>query len=470
MKFTFEHLGSIDNATLELAPLTVICGLNNTGKTYVAYAIYALFAVWRELVAWRVPNEAMQNLQKNGVLKLDLQQNFVSQWDKIRQETAHNWKKFLPNALSAPEQRFENTILSFELSLTNTWIELYYKSKVTSDEGKVIFTTTKPAGSSEIEIVALRSPETPIWPQYSLEEFVRQAILNVVLESYMHNVFMASAERTGAVIFKEELNLTKNKIVSLLAQLDKDKSQHINPTALLNAVYQRGYALPIDYNVRFVNQLQSLEGKRSKLISEHSELLDDFTTIVGGTYAANKEGNIYFIPHRTKTQLALTEASSSARSLLILWYWLTSIAAPGDMLMIDEPELNLHPVNQRKMARFLAKLVNMGVNVFVTTHSDYIVKEFNTLIMLAQRTTHTKNLQQTYHYKNEELLDPQYVNLYMTSVERQHTQVKGKRSIKINTLKSAMIYPDRGIEVTTFDTSIEEMNNIQSDILYGGEL
>jgi hypothetical protein len=46
---------------------------------------------------------------------------------------------------------------------------------------------------------------------------------------------------------------------------------------------------------------------------------------------------------------------------------------------------------------------------------------------------------------------------------------KGKRE-KIYTLKQAEIYPDRGIEVGSFDTTIEEMNEIQGEILYGGEL
>jgi hypothetical protein len=40
----------------------------------------------------------------------------------------------------------------------------------------------------------------------------------------------------------------------------------------------------------------------------------------------------------------------------------------------------------------------------------------------------------------------------------------------INALIPAKIDPGYGIEVTTFDDTIETMNRIQSDILYGGEL
>ena len=53
------------------------------------------------------------------------------------------------------------------------------------------------------------------------------------------------------------------------------------------------------------------------------------------------------------------------------------------MIFIDEPELNLHPVNQRKIARILAKVANSGIKIIISTHSDYIVKEFNNLIMLS---------------------------------------------------------------------------------------
>ena len=90
--------------------------------------------------------------------------------------------------------------------------------------------------------------------------------------------------------------------------------------------------------------------------------------------------------------------------------------------------------------------------------------------MLAQKTTHTQNMQKAHGYVDEELLDPHRVRLYMTGSELKPASVTGKRATRINTLKRAMIYPDRGIEVTTFDTTIEEMNSIQSEILYGGEL
>jgi predicted ATPase len=43
MKFTLKNLGIFEKkATIELGDLTIICGNNNTGKTYASYAIFIL--------------------------------------------------------------------------------------------------------------------------------------------------------------------------------------------------------------------------------------------------------------------------------------------------------------------------------------------------------------------------------------------------------------------------------------------
>ena len=80
--------------------------------------------------------------------------------------------------------------------------------------------------------------------------------------------------------------------------------------------------------------------------------------------------------------MTMDESSSAVRSLLDIGFYLRHVANPGDLLMVDEPELNLHPENQRLIARLFARIVNLGIKVFITTHSDYIIKELNTLIML----------------------------------------------------------------------------------------
>ena len=75
-------------------------------------------------------------------------------------------------------------------------------------------------------------------------------------------------------------------------------------------------------------------------------------------------------------------SSSSVKTLSGLVVYLRHIAKKGDVLIIDEPEMNLHPDNQRRLARIFARMINNGLRLIISTHSDYIIRELNNLIML----------------------------------------------------------------------------------------
>ncbi|HEU4405758.1 MAG TPA: ATP-binding protein [Polyangiaceae bacterium] len=80
-----------------------------------------------------------------------------------------------------------------------------------------------------------------------------------------------------------------------------------------------------------------------------------------------------------KRSLDLYNASSSIKQLAPLLLYLRHRAAEGDLLVIDEPEMNLHPEGQARLLEVLAMLANLGVYVLVTTHSPYILAHLNNL-------------------------------------------------------------------------------------------
>ena len=48
-------------------------------------------------------------------------------------------------------------------------------------------------------------------------------------------------------------------------------------------------------------------------------------------------------------------------------------AAEGDILLIENPEVHLHPAGQALMGQFLAEVANAGVQIIVETHSDHVL-------------------------------------------------------------------------------------------------
>ena len=174
------------------------------------------------------------------------------------------------------------------------------------------------------------------------------------------------------------------------------------------------YPLPVKTNAGFMGALEDIAKHQSFIASEHPEVLEDFADIIGGDYTIMQDDQLYYTPKGTQDKLTMVESSSAVRSLLNLGFYLRHVAQKGHLLMVDEPELNLHPANQRRVARLFARLVNLGVKVFITTHSDYIVKELNTLIMLNHDKPHLKRIAKENGYGQSELIRSDQVKVYMT--------------------------------------------------------
>lgn len=95
------------------------------------------------------------------------------------------------------------------------------------------------------------------------------------------------------------------------------------------------------------------------------------------------ERELLFKPTRG-VSLDIPIVSSMVKELSPLVLYLRYLAKPGELLIIDEPEMNLHPAAQVRMIEFLAMLVNKGLHVLITTHSSYMVDHLANLIRASE--------------------------------------------------------------------------------------
>ena len=263
----------------------------------------------------------------------------------------------------------------------------------------------------------------------------------------LSDVFLMPAERNGLHLFFRELSA---KHTALIHHASKEK---IDINQLLIDVIRSRYATPIANYIDWLNILPDLQKFKSKDFHCFAEELK--RELASGAYKVDRDGNIEFKPYQTKRDskttptMGLHLTSSTVKSLFGLWFYLKHQARKESILMIDEPELNIHPENQRKITRLFARLVNNGLKVVISTHSDYIVREINSLIMLSQDAA--KDLRKQHKYKDEETLKLEQVGAYHFTDQK---------------IESFSITPDDGIQATTFDEVIENLNNVNNDIFY----
>lgn len=85
-------------------------------------------------------------------------------------------------------------------------------------------------------------------------------------------------------------------------------------------------------------------------------------------------------PQGWKVKLPLMNASSMVSELAPVVLYLRHIVLPEDLLVVEEPESHLHPAMQVEFARQLAAVVNSGVRVIITTHSECLLGALANLV------------------------------------------------------------------------------------------
>lgn len=116
------------------------------------------------------------------------------------------------------------------------------------------------------------------------------------------------------------------------------------------------------------------------------------------------------------TEIPLHRASSTVSELAPLFLYLKYNIQPNSILIIEEPEAHLHPENQRILAKFLVKLVRKGVNITITTHSEYLLEQLNSFILLSK--VEPKKRVERYKYHEEDFLKPDEVAAYVFSYDK----------------------------------------------------
>lgn len=452
MRFEVKNLGPLRDAAIDLGGFTIVCGKNNCGKTYLAYTLDTFLDTIEYNLRLPLHDKDLDVLYSKGAVAVDLE-DYVSDYIDVVQKTVPDFTQTLPRFLAMSDERFEATevkvpltrdgviaclrggaglkvdILEVPVKITKTASIVIRRSSVSTKVTITLINLSSELPSKKIvrDVLALQlahmfnsTPDNPLFPKS----------------------FIITSERTGAALFRSEL-------LSVKVRRDQDQSKPMPPTGYRGYGYQR----PVEKDIEFVLELKRFLPRKSYIAERHPEILDFLATIAGGTYEFDASvDQVRFNPQNVKLSLSLAESSSTVRALAELYFYLKHRAKRGQMLMFDEPEINLHPENQRKLARLFAMLVRAGVRVFITTHSDYIVREINALVRMNAVAGETrKMLFRKYGYAETEGLPSQEVRCYVLR----------------DGIAEEVVF-DEGccsFGVSSFDDTIERFNNLYNDLV-----
>jgi hypothetical protein len=115
MKIKITNLGIVDFAEVELDKMTLICGENNTGKTYITYGVYGFLTFWHEGFHLPIPTPMLPELVESGVASFDLEP-IVNDPSNVLKAACQQLQDNLPRVFASPASRFALTKFDVQVS------------------------------------------------------------------------------------------------------------------------------------------------------------------------------------------------------------------------------------------------------------------------------------------------------------------------------------------------------------------
>lgn len=438
MRFTLKNLGRLEEATIDLSrDLIVLTGPNNTSKTYVAYAIYGLIALAPQILRNKIVGpldpghryaSASHTVDISGLLRDHL--------PLLMKQLCDYYTSDLVDVFAADPafvSRAEVTIGIDETRLREN------ESRMAASRLPLQVVWNEPAGGLIFSIPPLTGGAMA--HGHMVNELQALALSDML---FPHTPHVLTAERAAVQLFGRELSIRRTELVDSLLARTARAGKGEDMLSLLGQRARR-YSMPIRDGLRVVDDLAILR----KITSPLAPLADRLEqNIMQGTIQITEDGEMGFHPEGGSSGMSMSLASSSVKALSSLSFYLRHLAQVGDFLIIDEPELNLHPDNQRRVAKLLVRLARSGIKVMISTHSDYILREINNAIMLS--ADKGGELRQKYGYEEEDTITPDRVGAYLFDTRRANPiEVK-----------------PTGIEVETIEREINSLNASSQDIYF----
>lgn len=388
MKLTLDHFAGVGHAEIQLDGLTVIAGQNNTGKSTVGKSLYSLF-------------NALNNIQARL-----LQQRR----EEIEAQVSSDLRSYI-GSVRTTRGRYPNV---HEVDAYVDYVMRQYRDGV-YDEGDPEREQFRDRIINELRQVADQNVEG----NAELAKFVDQlfssideilnypeeALVDTVLTDYFSDMFhnqvtpLNGGDEITSVsleIKKKPIEITfsNNACSSAMRSIDieHDALYIANPFVIdtLNKQFYPGQLDVVEQNLR--NKLVSTvarpstseDGLGSNMIRRNiaRDKLGDIERIINdvipGDIQSRSDG--YYLNSPTAGgDVRFENMSTGLKSFAVLKMLIEQGKFGGrDVLILDEPEIHLHPEWQMKYAEAIVLLQKVfDLTVVVTTHSPYFLDAFD---------------------------------------------------------------------------------------------
>lgn len=445
-KLEVQEYGKIEYAEIAMAPLTLFVGDNNSGKSYLLTLLWGIKNLGVEGLLGDVDGKP---LKEEYLLMNWLREQIKVAWEKgscickvsqvadICQSILDKWLKrnkdgLVKKIFNSKDVRIKGLRLKLK-GLEEVTFKIKRDRKANENSG---FTF----GNEQTQRFGrFYSSKKLLDAEEKIDRFMIFTVFSMVLdidlaESNINSDIYLPSSRTGFMLTKDIIN----KVGRNTAFNIRMERETVIP-----------FSRPINQFLDVINDLTADSGGNKKF-REITQYLE--SGMAEGTLEIsarpNKELSYVpagdYIPAGRSSGLPLRVVSAVVTELSPLILILKHKECLHT-LFYEEPEMCLHPQLQHKMAKVICRMVNCGLVLAITTHSDIILQHINNMIRLSGREEQNEICQEL-GYSSEELLQPQQVKVYQLK-----SRPEGKTTVE--ELKCGQ----NGFVIPTFNEALDKI-------------
>ncbi len=435
IRISVQKLGALEEADIRLKPLTVFVGPNNTGKTYSAYLIALLFGEygWSQYTRAYVDDgtskkyepidTAISRLIEGGSANIDIS-TFIRDYSvDYYNDLAKLCPDWMKNYLGTTRVALDDLTVEVDIRehverLVESSLRVAVKERLGVDkEGKSLVSVVKERDENRVFIYTEGENVQDKIPIKEIKRLVSGNIFMLVHRALFRDVRVFGAERTGIPLLYNPIR--SKKAMDEEARFD---DSHVPESEKPALPYPVSSLVLTILDIRRWGDLKrrrqyAEKEPRVKKYLEYADLLEK--EILEGHLVLSTDDPdpfreiLFEWGTDRKIPLDMTVTASMVKGLSPLVLYLRYRISPDELIIIDEPEMNLHPEAQAQLMELLTMLVNCGLNVLITTHSPYFVDHLVNL-MKASRHENPEAIKDLFFLKDPDaFISQEKVSAYL---------------------------------------------------------
>lgn len=370
MRLTLKNIGKIGTASVEINGITVIAGENNTGKSTVGRALFAVFNSFYDVQS-QIKNERVDSVENL------LDRMYISSNTRIAR---------IPRFANTNE--IAKTIVSHiddyrqcELSdLQNSIVELFSQY----DDGKIelpdeaTITDTLSRIKDVLNVSDIEFLKSVL--ERKLDAEFNEQVCNIfsgndgeIQLQIKDNIIKVSVENEGSVDIQNSSNISLHTEVVYIDDpfvLDDPRIlyRHIASSSSDHRYHLRTKLFWPNSESNVFDEIIA----KDKLNNIYKKL----SSVCSGDIIRNKRTVVGYQKKGSDKVLNVRNLSTGLKTFVILKILLTSgVIEPNGVIILDEPEIHLHPEWQLLFAELIVLIQKeFGVHVLLNTHSPYFLR------------------------------------------------------------------------------------------------